>query len=82
MSTSRFCERPTLPGVHHDEPVDEAVRAGERVVLRPRHDGLAVRPVVDDVDARRIRAFFLDQPPPHAVAERDDSIGVPEQVAG
>ena len=29
---------------------------------------------------RRIGAFLLDQPPAHAIAERDDRIGLAEQV--
>ncbi len=66
--------------VHHHEPIDESVRAREGVVLRPGHDRLAVGPVVDDVHARRIGALFLDQPAAHAIAERDDRVGLAEQI--
>ena len=72
---------PDVAGVHDDEAVGETVLARERVVLRPGDDRLAVGPVVDDVDARRVRAFFLDEPPPHPIAERDDRVGVPQQIA-
>jgi hypothetical protein len=72
---------PDVTRVHDDEAVGESVLARERAVLRTGDDGLAVRPVVDDMDAGRVRAFFLDQPPPHPIAKRDDCIGVPEQVA-
>ena len=46
-ATGRRC-----PECISDEPVGQAVRARERVVLGPRRDGLAVGPVVDHVHAR------------------------------
>ena len=66
--------------MHQDEPIAQAVRARERVVLGSGRDGLAVRPVVNDVDAVGVGALLLDQPPLHAVAERDDGVGFAEQI--
>ena len=59
--------------VHQDEAIGEAVLARERVVLRSGDDRVAVGPVVDDVDPRRIGALLLDQAAAHPVAERDDA---------
>ena len=61
--------------VHQDEAIGEPVLACKRVVLRSGDDGVAVGPVVDDVDPSRIGALLLDQAAPHAVAERDDAVG-------
>ena len=59
----------------------QAVLARERVVLGPGRNRVAVGPVVDDRDPRRIGPFFVDQPAPHPVAERDDRVGIAQQVA-
>ena len=66
--------------VHQHEAIGEAVLAGEGVVLGPGHDRLAVGPVVNHVHARRVRALFLDQPAAHAIAERDNRVGVAQQI--
>src|SRR5262249_4480940 len=51
----------------------------ERVVFRPRRDGVAVGPVVDDRHARLVGALLLDEAPPHAIAERDDGVGLAQE---
>ncbi len=69
---SRFCDMPTLPECITTNRSTSPCCARERVVLGPRLNRVAVRPVVDDVDPRRIGALLFDQAPLHAVAERDD----------
>jgi hypothetical protein len=49
------------------------------VIARPNQ--LAVGPVVDDVHPRRIGALFVDEPLAHALANRDDGVGVAQQRA-
>ena len=66
---------PDVARVHHDEPIDEAHRARERIVLGPGPDQLAVSPVVDDVHARRIGTLLGDEAFPHAIPEGDDRVG-------
>jgi hypothetical protein len=72
---------PHIARVHQHEAVAETVFARERIVLRPRNDGLAVGPVVNHRHARGIGAFFLDEAASHPIAQRDDGVGLAQQVA-
>jgi hypothetical protein len=62
-----------VPGVHDDEPPDEAVPRGPLVVARLGRDRPRVDPVRDDAKPLGRRSFRLE-PVAHGLTDRDDAV--------
>src|SRR4030095_11599647 len=58
--------------MQHDKAIDEPVLTREWIVARPWSHGPAIGPVLDHRYLGWVRAFTLNEPPLHRVAEGDD----------